>query len=99
MRMTAFVLTATLGIFTQAAHAQVRTSGYDLPVALAGEAAAEAIRACEANGYKVSAAVVHQSGEKRALPQGDYSTTHPRKTSFRQAYTVAKLGPEIGSEN
>lgn len=96
MRMTAFVLTAALGIFTQTAHAQVRTSGYDLPVALASEAAAEAIRACEANGYRVSAAVVDQSGEMRAFLKGDHSTTHTRETSFRKAYTVATLGPIFG---
>jgi uncharacterized protein GlcG (DUF336 family) len=77
-------------------HAQVQASGYVVPASLAVEASMEAIRACEANGYKVSATVVDTSGEVRAFVKGDHSTTHTKETSFRKAYTVATMGPVFG---
>lgn len=86
-------LIALLGAATVPAHAQVRNSGADLPAALATEAANEAIRACEANGYKVSVAIVDPSGELKAFVKGDHSTTHTRETAFRKAYTQVTMGP------
>ena len=74
-------------------QAQVRASGYDLPAALAVEAAEAALSACEANGYKVSVSVVDPSGEAKVLLKGDHSTVHTRETSFRKAYTTVTLGP------
>lgn len=41
--------------------AQLARSGYSLPLSLAVEAAAEAIRTCEAGGYNVTATVVDSS--------------------------------------
>ena len=79
-----------------AAGAQVRNSGYDLPVALAVEAATAALKACETTGYKVSVAVVDSSGETRAFLKGDHATVHTRETSFRKAYTTVTLGPVFG---
>ncbi len=79
-----------------AAGAQVRNSGYDLPVALAVEAATAALKACETAGYKVSVAVVDSSGETRAFLKGDHATVHTRETSFRKAYTTVTLGPVFG---
>lgn len=78
------------------ASAQVRSSGYDLPAALAVEAAQEAIRACEASSYRVTVAVVDPSGEIRTLVKGDHSTVHTRETAFRKAYTQVTLGPIFG---
>lgn len=75
------------------ATAQVATSGYALPLALAMEAASEAIRSCEAQGYPVSASVVDTSGVVRLQAKGDHSTVHTRDSSFRKAYTVVTLGP------
>ena len=75
------------------AQAQVARSGYTLPVALAMEAAAEAIRACESNGYAVSASVLDVSGVVKLQAKGDHSTIHTRDSSFRKAYTVVTLGP------
>lgn len=75
------------------ASAQVQSKGYNLPLSLAIEAAQESLRACEANGYKVSVAVVDTAGEMRAFVKGDHSTVHTKTTSFRKAYTVATLGP------
>jgi uncharacterized protein GlcG (DUF336 family) len=87
-------------VFTAAlpAHAQVQNSGYLVPAQLAIEAASESVRACEANGYRVTAAVVDTAGELRVLIKGDHSTTHTRETAFRKAYTVATLGPIFGTD-
>lgn len=84
-------LVATLA--ATGASAQVRQSGYDLPASLAVEAAQEAIRACEAQGYRVAVAVVDPSGETKAFIKGDHSTVHTKETSFRKAYTQVTLGP------
>lgn len=78
------------------AAAQVRGSGWELPLQLANEAALEAVRACAEKGWPVSVAVVDVSGETRVLVKGDRSTTHTRTSSFRKAYTVATLGPVFG---
>jgi len=92
-----FMLAALpLALAAVPASAQVRNSGYDLPAALAVEAAQEAVRACEANGYRVSAAVVDTSGEMRAFIKGDHATVHTKETSFRKAYTTVTLGPVFG---
>lgn len=66
------------------ATSQVAQSGYTLPLKLAIEAAAEAIRFCEAGGYKVSATVVDASGVVKLQAKGDHST--------RGAEIVAALG-------
>ena len=60
------------------AEAQVAKSGYTLPLSLAMEAAAEAIRVCESSGYAVSAAVVDPSGVIKLQAKGDHSTIHTR---------------------
>lgn len=87
-----------LGLLDQAAEAQVRRTGYDLPATLAVEAAAEAVRVCAERGYPVSAAVVDPSGEIKAFVKGDHSTVHTKTSSFRKAYTVVTLGPVFGFE-
>jgi uncharacterized protein GlcG (DUF336 family) len=80
------------------ARAQVQNSGYILPMALALEAADEAVNTCAASGYKVSASVVDVSGEMRVFLKGDHSTVHTRDSSFRKAYTVASMGPIFSFE-
>ena len=75
------------------ADAQVAQSGYSLPLNLAMEAAAEAVRTCEASGYNVTATVVDSSGVVKLLAKGDHSTIHTKDSSFRKAYTVVTLGP------
>ena len=49
---------SALVFIASAAQAQVGRSGYTLPMSLAMEAAAEAVRVCESSGYAVSAAVL-----------------------------------------
>lgn len=89
---------ATLALLAPvAAQAQVQLSGKTLPLALAQEAAQEAIRSCEASGYRVSASVVDVAGVERAFLRGDHSTIHTRETAFKKAYTIVTLGPIFGS--
>lgn len=90
---------ATLGLVATctAAQAQVQLSDSGLPLALALEAAQEAISACEAGGYRVSASVVDVSGVERVFLRGDHSTVHTHETAFKKAYTVASLGPVFGA--
>jgi uncharacterized protein GlcG (DUF336 family) len=86
----------SVGLCGPEAHAQVHGSGYALPSSLAIEAASEALKACEANGYQVSVAVVDTAGETRVFLKGDRSTVHTKETAFRKAYTLATLGPIFG---
>ncbi len=96
MHKTLLAGLAALCLGATGAAAQVRNSGYDLPASLAVEAAIEALRSCEAAGYRVSVAVVDPSGEVKAAIKGDHSTVHTKDTSFRKAYTVVTLGPIFG---
>lgn len=66
---------------------------YNLPLELAVEAAREAVRACEGNGYKVTATVVDMAGTPKVVLRGDQSTVHTGESSFRKAFTVVTLGP------
>jgi uncharacterized protein GlcG (DUF336 family) len=85
---------ATISLPTvHSAESQVAESGYTLPLSLAVEAATEAIRSCEVNGYAVSASVVDTSGVVKLQAKGDHSTIHTQDTSFRKAYTLVTFGP------
>jgi uncharacterized protein GlcG (DUF336 family) len=75
------------------ADAQVGLSGYTLPLSLAIEAATEAIRVCEAQGFAIMVSVVDASGVVKLQAKGDHSTVHTKDTAFRKAYTVVTLGP------
>lgn len=79
------------------AQAQVQLSGKTLSLALAQDAAQEALRSCEASGYRVSASVVDVAGVERVYLRGDHSTPHTRETAFKKAYTIATLGPIFGA--
>ena len=68
---------------------------YNLPLDLALEAASEAIRVCEASGYRVTATVVDMAGTPKVVLRGDKATVHTGESSFRKAFTVVTLGPEF----
>ena len=88
------VVVAIIGtIALQVSTAQAGSGGYVLPQALASEAATEAIKVCESSGYRVSAAVVDDSGVLKLFMKGDKSTIHTYDASFRKAYTVVTMGP------
>ena len=93
-RVVGFALCAMIcAVSNNLAHAQVQITGHSLPLALANEAAQEAIHACELKGYRVSAAIVDVSGLERVVLRGDHSTVHTRETAFKKAYTIVTLGP------
>lgn len=68
---------------------------YNLPLDLALEAASEAVRVCEAEGYRVTATVVDMAGTPKVVLRGDKATVHTGESSFRKAFTVITLGPEF----
>jgi uncharacterized protein GlcG (DUF336 family) len=68
---------------------------YSLPLSLALEASTEAVRFCEAEGYRVSATVVDMDGVPQVALRGDGATVHTHESSFEKAYTVVTLGPEF----
>jgi uncharacterized protein GlcG (DUF336 family) len=84
----------TTGLLTMHINpAQADSGNYVLPLGLATEAAAEAIKVCEGNGYHVSVAVVDNSGVVKLFAKGDKSTIHTKDSSFRKAYTTVTMGP------
>jgi uncharacterized protein GlcG (DUF336 family) len=68
---------------------------YQLPLALSLEAATEAVRVCEAQGYRVTATVVDMDGVPQVALRGDGATVHTAQSSFEKAFTVVTLGPEF----
>jgi uncharacterized protein GlcG (DUF336 family) len=66
---------------------------YGLPLALALEAATEAVRVCAQHGYRVTATVVDMDGVPQVALRGDGATVHTGESSFEKAYTVVTLGP------
>ena len=71
---------------------------YSLPLALAVEAASEAVRVCASNGYSVTATVVDMDGVTQVALRGDGATVHTRESSYQKAYTVVTLGPMFDFE-
>jgi uncharacterized protein GlcG (DUF336 family) len=69
---------------------------YALPLALALEAATEAVRVCGQSGYRVTATVVDMDGVPQVALRGDGATVHTAESSFEKAFTVITLGPEFG---
>jgi len=62
-----------------------------LPLQRALEAASAALARCEADGYRVSVAVVDRGGDLKALLRGDGAGPHTQDSSFKKAYTSASL--------
>ena len=72
-----------------AGHAQGVRTEKNMSLALAQEAAAEAVAACLKNGYNVTATVVDRAGQNRAQLRGDLAGPHTVSTSQRKAYMSA----------
>ena len=68
---------------------------YVLPLALSLEAATEAVRVCDLEGYRVTATVVDMDGVPQGALRGDGATVHTAESSFEKAFTVVALGPEF----
>ncbi len=86
-----FILTCAL-CAASVSQAELVSSN-DLPIALAMEAAAEAVAACEKNNYRVTVTVLDRAGQTRVILKGDKATPHTLDTSRGKAYTVVTLGP------
>jgi uncharacterized protein GlcG (DUF336 family) len=67
-----------------------------LPVQLAQRAAVAAMEKCEADGYRVSAAVVDDAGLLKAQVRADGAGPHTLDSSRRKAYTAASLREATG---
>jgi uncharacterized protein GlcG (DUF336 family) len=67
-----------------------------LPLALANEAALEAVSVCQRNGYAVTATVVDSSGLVKAVAKGDNTQPHTLESSRGKAYSIVTLGPIFG---
>ena len=76
-----------------AAYAQSKPG---LSLRLSMEALNEAIRACDAKGYKVAVSVVDTDGVIKVQARGDESPIHSQRFSFRKAYTIVSMGPMFG---
>ncbi len=67
-----------------------------LPIGLAQKAADAARVKCEADGYKVSVAVVDSGGVVKALVRSDGAGPHTPDSSFKKAYTANSLRRATG---
>ena len=74
------------------ASAQGLPSQKYLPLAVAEEAAAAAVTACTAQGYKETVVVVDIDGVERAMLRGDGTGSHRINSAFRKAFTAATFG-------
>ena len=95
-RMTSIILICGAGVLTASEPSQppeIAAYHYSLPLAVAVEAATEAIRACAQNGYQVSATVVDTDGVPQVALRGNGATIHTGESSFEKAFTVVTLGP------
>ena len=90
IRRMALIPVALLAV--SVARADLVTSK-DLPMALAMEAAAEALAACEKSNYRVTVTVLDRAGQTRVVLKGDNATPHTLDSSRGKAYTVVTLGP------
>lgn len=88
--ITLLLLTFSLPYPLQAAI-ELPTQPY-LPLVLALDAASAALAQCEADGNRVSVAVVDRSGELKVLLKGDGAGPHTVNSSRGKAFTSASLG-------
>lgn len=69
----------------------------NISLALAQEAAAEAVAACFKNGYNTTAAVVDRAGHVRATLRSDLAGPHTVDTAQRKAFTSAASRQNSGA--
>jgi uncharacterized protein GlcG (DUF336 family) len=85
--LTAIAL--TVGIVA-ISHAQVREEK-TITLALANEAAAAAVAACQAKGFAATATVVDRAGQVKALQRADGAGPHTIGSAERKAFTAASM--------
>jgi uncharacterized protein GlcG (DUF336 family) len=67
-----------------------------LTLPLSMDAANEAVRVCQAKGFKVAVTIVDPDGVIKLQARDDGSPIHSQAFSFRKAYTVVSMGPMFG---
>lgn len=67
-----------------------------LTLALSMDAMKEAVRMCQAIGFKVAVSIVDPDGVIKLQARDDGSPIHSQGFSFRKAYTVVSMGPMFG---
>ncbi len=82
-------------LFGGAASADSLPTSKQLPLAIAIEAATEAVAVCEKSGYRVTATVVDVSGLTKVVAKGDKAPPHTLDTSRGKAYAAVSLGPNF----
>jgi uncharacterized protein GlcG (DUF336 family) len=85
-------MTFGIGGFGCVAAAQIAPTP-NLPLSLSLDAMKEAIRACDAKGYKVTVSVVDPDGVIKVQARSDASPIHSSQFSFRKSYTIISMGP------
>ncbi|MEW6125178.1 MAG: heme-binding protein [Pseudomonadota bacterium] len=95
MKRLVIAATAALAL-TSAASAQVLQEK-NIPATIAAEIAKEAVAACAAQGYNVTAAVVDRAGVLRALLRADNAGVHTPGAAERKAYTSASTRIPTGT--
>src|ERR1700746_708971 len=66
-----------------------------ISLAIAMEAAAEAVAMCEKSGYHTTATVLDASGAVKAVAKGDLAPPHTLDSSRGKAYAAVSLGPNF----
>jgi uncharacterized protein GlcG (DUF336 family) len=89
MRPIASAVAVTLALAAFGASAQAVRTERNISLTLANQIAIEAVNACSANGYAVSATVVDRAGTVRAVLRGDNAGPHTLASSERKAWTSA----------
>ncbi len=92
-KLAVAALAGVLNVFPGWGFAQSISSSKDLPVALATQAALEALTSCEKLGHKVSVTVLDRNGLTRAVLKNERAAPHTLDSSRGKAYTLVTLGP------
>ncbi|MBY0485442.1 heme-binding protein [Nitrosomonas sp.] len=85
------VSTISLWVLSTLAFAQDFTTQKVLPLELSTQAAMAAIKKCHDDGFKVSVAIVDQSGLLKVQLKADGAGPHTLDSSRRKAYTANSL--------
>lgn len=95
-----FGLTAFASVSTQAQseHSNLVTI-QKLDWSTAEKLASEAVRACAAKGYSVTATVVDPTGHQQAVIKGDTVPLQSLSVSYRKAYTAFSYGMAFGKNS
>ena len=94
-RSLAMLCAAVPILLGPSAHADALPTDTRLPLSVAIEAATEAVAACEASNYRVTATVVDASGVVKVVVKGDRAPPHTLDSSRGKAYAAVSLGPNF----